>query len=252
MSAPTALRPTGDRATRKVRAVAEQHRARLGGLRHVESSSPPPRVIIWTVAILGALAVGLFFENGIEGVAGTAAVCTAWVLVAVVILVFLGGEKILVLERGILIGSFAPFLTPYALGFDQVDARSISANLAGPRGIGLLLAHRGAGRASRTVPWSLRSLTFTAAAPAVVRHHAARGGALVTDLRFFVLWSFSVRHPRRLAPLVHALANAMQAAGVPEADDITSHALPARRLHRTVADADRLRIPAGDRAPGLR
>lgn len=250
MSAPTALRPTGDRATRKVRAVVERHRARLGGLRHVESSSPPPRVVVWTVVILGALSVGVFLQGG--GIGGIVGVVLAYVVIAVVILVFLGGEKILVLERGILIGSFAPFLTPYALGFDQVDARSISANLAGPRGISLLLAHRGAGRASRTVPWSLRSLTFTAAAPAVVRHHAARGGAPVTDPRFFVLWSFSVRHPRRLAPLVHALASAMQAAGVPGADDITSHALPPRRLHRTVADADRLRIPAGDRAPGLR
>lgn len=251
VSTPTALRPTGHRATRKVRAVAARHRERLGELRHVESSSPPPRVVVWTAAVVGALSVLVALQGG--GIGGIAAVIASFVLIAVVILTFLGGEKLLVLERGIVIGSFAPFLTPYALGFDQIDARTISANLAGPRGTGLLLADRGAGRANRTVPWSLRSVTFVALAPTVIRHQARRGGpTAVTDPRFFVLWLFSVRHTNRLEPLVRALATAMHAAGTPGADGIVAHALPPRPLRRTNADADHLGIPARDRAKDLR
>lgn len=251
MSAPTSLRPTGHRVTGKVRAVAAQHRDRLGELRHVESSSPPPRVIVWTAAVVGVLSVLVALQGG--GIGGITAVIASYVLIAVVVLTFLGGEKLLVLERGIVIGSFAPCLTPYALGFDQIDVRTISANLAGSRGTGLLLANRGAGRASRTAPWSLRSVTFVALAPTVIRHHARPGGPTpVTDPRFFTLWVFSVRHTNRLEPLVRALATAMHAAGTPGADDIVAHALPPRRLRRTDADADHLGIPTRDRATHLR
>ncbi|MDF2846414.1 MAG: hypothetical protein K0R97_396 [Oerskovia sp.] len=251
MSAPTSLRPTGHRVTRKVRAVTAQHRDRLGELRHVESSSPPPRVIVWTAAVVGVLSVLVALQGG--GIGGISAVIASYVLIAVVVLTFLGGEKLLVLERGIVIGSFAPFLTPYALSFDQIDARTISANLAGSRGTGLLLANRGAGRASRTAPWSLRSVTFVALAPTVIRHHARRGGPTpVTDPRFFTLWVFSVRHTNRLEPLVRALATAMHVAGTPGADGVVAHALPPRRLRRTDADADHLGIPTRDRAADLR
>ncbi|MFF2622514.1 hypothetical protein [Oerskovia jenensis] len=248
---PTALRPTGDRATRTVRAVAERHRERLGDLRHVESGSPPPRVIVWTAAVLAVLSVVVALQGG--GIGGIAAVIASYVLIAVVILAYLGGEKVLVLDRGIVIGSFAPFLSPYALGFDQIDARTISANLTGARGVGLLTTDRGFTTTNRTAPWSLRSVSFTALAPGVVKHQARQGGSTApTDPRFFVLWLFSVRHARRLDPFVHALAAAMRAAGTPGADGVVAHALPPRRLRRTVADAEHLGIPVADRAKDLR
>ncbi|MDF9875563.1 hypothetical protein [Cellulosimicrobium cellulans] len=239
---------TGDRATRKVRHWAEA--SRLGRLRHVESATPNGPA--WAVtAALVLLAPVASLLDGEPVIAAALLVSVAAVLG--LLLWFLGSEKLLVLDGGIVVGSFAPFLRPTVIPWSGLDARTVTAVVGNQRTIGLLLADRGVGGASRTVLWSRRPVTFIAVSPLVARHAWAQGRPVdLATAPGFDLWVFSTRRPSRQEPLVRAIAAAMHDARVPGADAVMAHALPPRRLRSTVEDADHLGIPERFRRAPLR
>lgn len=240
--------PTGDRATRKVRHWADV--SRLGRLRHVEAATPnTPAWVVVAALVLAAPVASLL--DGEPVIAAVLLVSVAAFLG--LLLWFLGSEKLLVLDGGIVVGSFAPFLRPTVIPWSGLDPRTVSAVIGNQRTIGLLLTDRGVSGASRTVLWSRRPVTFVAVSPLVARHAWAQGQPVdLATAPGFDLWVFSTRRPSRQEPLVRALAAAMHDARVPGADTVVPHALPPRRLRSAVEDADHLGIPERFRRAPLR
>jgi tetrahydromethanopterin S-methyltransferase subunit F len=231
--------PSSDRATRKVRDVAERHRQTLGELRHVESCTLSARAI-GIVAGIFALVVAVVAFNG--QVIEVIVFALGMGLVLAVILRFVASEKLLVLDRGLVVGSFGPFMTPYAVPYADVVAPSVSAIVGTQRPVSLLKADQGASATNRTALWSLRSVTFVGPTAGDARAFTRTGQWQPRPERQD-LWVFSVRDSRRQEILVHELAAALHRSGQPGAERIVAHALPARRLRVTVADADHLRLP---------
>lgn len=241
--------PTGDRITRKVRRLAAE--SGLGQIRHVSAATlnGPGWVTVALVVLLFSAGPGLV---GNAGPGAVAYLLPSFAAIATVIVWFLGAEKVVVLDGGILIGSFAPFLRPYVLPFESVDATSVRASVANQRTLGLLLATRGATSASRTALWSRRAVTFLAAAPGTVRAARARGQRVVLDdWRYADLWMFSARNPRAQEALVRAIADAASSAGLPGAELSVQHGLPAQPVQVSPEGADRLAIPELKRAQNL-
>ncbi|MFJ4108305.1 hypothetical protein [Oerskovia enterophila] len=241
------LSPSSHRATRKVRDVAERHRATLGELRHVESCTLSARAI-GIVAGVFALVVAVMAFNG--SVLQVAIFAVGMGLVLAVILRFVASEKLLVLERGLVVGSFGPFLSPYAVPYADVVAPSVAAIVGTQRPVSLLKADQGASATNRTALWSLRSVTFVGPTAEVSRAFR-RTGTWQPQPGRQDLWVFSVRDAHRQEVLVHELAAALRLSGQPGADLVLPHALPARRLRVSVADADHLHLPERLRSTSL-
>ncbi|MBM7495524.1 hypothetical protein [Oerskovia paurometabola] len=163
-------------------------------------------------------------------------------LVLAVVLRFVASEKLLVLERGLVVGSFGPFMTPYAVPYADVDAPSVAAIVGTQRPVTLLKADQGASATNRTAVWSLRSVTFVGPTAEASRAFT-RTGTWQPQPEKQDLWVFSVRGARRQEILVHELAAALHRSGQPGAEQVMAHALPARRLRVSTADADHLRLP---------
>ncbi|NDO88594.1 hypothetical protein [Cellulosimicrobium composti] len=233
--------PTGARATRKVRHHAAA--SGLGAVRHVSASTP--NAPAWTVVVV----LVLVFSVGpaLVGNAGVGAIgylLPSFVAIAALILWFLASEKLVVLDHGILVGSFAPFQRPVAVPFAALDVTSVRAVVASQRTLGLLLADRGVSTASRTVLWSRRAVTFVGVAPRALRQARARGEHVDLATASAVdLWVFSARDPRRQEQVVRALGDAARAAGVPGAEHVEALALPAQPVPVSPQGADRLAIP---------
>ena len=246
----TAARPTGDRVTAKVRHLAAA--SGLGEVRHVSATTLNAPAWVLVVVVVAAFAVG-------PSVVGNAAPSSAVVLLPVfaalvaLALWFLASEKLVVLDRGILVGSFAPFARPVALPFAAMDARTVRAVVANQRTLGLLLADRGVNGGSRTVLWSRRAVTFVGVAPALARRAAAtRQPVDLATATGIELWVFSARDPRRQEAVVRTLGDALRAAGVPGAEQVETAALPARPVEVSPEGADRLALPEVLRAPRAR
>ncbi|WP_435737811.1 hypothetical protein V5D56_04230 [Cellulosimicrobium sp. PMB13] len=247
---PGAPRPTGDRATAKVRHLAAA--SGLGVVRHVSATTL--NAPGWTTVVLtGAVfSVGPWLA-GASSPAAAAVLAAFWAVLFGVILWFLASEKLVVLERGILVGSFGPFQRPYALPFSAVDPRTVRAAVGNQRTLGLLLADRGVSSGSRTVLWSRRAVTFVGAAPVLAKRAAARREPLdLATASSVELWVFSARDPRRQEAVVRALGESMRAAGVPGANEIEPLALPPRPVEVSPEGADRLAIPEWMRGPRAR
>ncbi|MCB7135734.1 hypothetical protein [Cellulosimicrobium marinum] len=233
MSARTVV--TGDRATRKVRATVARY-PELGALRHVEANTPPVRAYVVTVLVVVAFCAGVVLGNG--DVVDALVVAPAWVAIAATILWFIGSEKVLVLENGLVVGSFAPFLRPYVVPFGEVDAWSVQAVDRFAR-LGRMAAGQGLSSTGRGALWSRSAVVFVGPSAVVARRHRARvAGTLDVpepSVRGGTLWWFATRgRPDRL---VHALAAAMVAAGVPGGDGVAARALPPTVLTGRPEDA---------------
>ncbi|QDW61775.1 hypothetical protein [Oerskovia sp. KBS0722] len=239
--------PLSDRATRKVRTVADRHRSTLGELRHVESCTLSARAIGTVAGIFAAVVAVMVFNGRVLEVIGFA---LAMGLVLAVVLRFVASEKLLVLERGLVVGSFGPFMTPYAVPYADVVAPSVSAIVGTQRPVTLLKADQGASATNRTALWSLRSVTFVGPTAEASRAFT-RTGTWQPRPEKQDLWVFSVRGARRQEILVRELAAALHRSGQPGAELVLPHALPARRLRVSAADADHLHLPERLRATSV-
>ncbi|MFC8922858.1 hypothetical protein [Cellulosimicrobium sp. NPDC057127] len=215
----------------------------LGALLHVEANTPPASAYVVTAVVILAFTVGVVLGNG--DVVDALAVAPAWVAIAAVILWFIGSEKMLVLERGVVVGSFAPFLRPYVVPFAEIDAWSVGAVDKVVR-LGRMTASQGVSSTGRTALWSRYAVVFVGPSAVVARRHRAHVAGVLDvserTIRGGTLWWFATRgRPDRL---VHALAGALLAAGVPGADGVVARALPPTVLSGRPEDA-------ADQLPGL-
>ncbi|WP_336708118.1 hypothetical protein [Oerskovia sp. USHLN155] len=217
----------------------DRHRSTLGELRHVESCTLSARAIGTVAGVFSLLVAVVAFNGRVVEVIGFA---LAMGLVLAVVLRFVASEKLLVLERGLVVGSFGPFMTPYAVPYADVVVPSVSAIVGTQRPVTLLKADQGASATNRTALWSLRSVTFVG--PTAEDSRAfTRTGTWQPRPEKQDLWVFSVRGARRQEILVRELAAALHRSGQPGAELVLPHALPARRLRVSVADADHLHLP---------
>ncbi|BDZ43160.1 hypothetical protein GCM10025865_24590 [Paraoerskovia sediminicola] len=168
---------SGDRPTWKVRRVARQRKAALGRLVHVETVRPGLRLFAAYAVFVGALmAVGLAL--------GSPDVLSAFVAVLVVLAVLtwlVASEKLLVFERGVVLGSFVAGTRPMALPFHAVDPSTLRSSLGvgGRHGLPKLLAfHNGydANHAYHHCLWAPYALTFMGPLDIAVRGPGAGPG----------------------------------------------------------------------------
>ncbi|MBD8080034.1 hypothetical protein [Cellulosimicrobium arenosum] len=217
--------PTGGRVTRKIRATVARH-PELGGLLHVESNTPPAGAYLVTAGVILVFATGIVLGNG--DLVDALVVAPIWAVLAALVLWFIGSEKLLVLQGGILVGSFAPFLHPSAVTYAEVDARSVDAVDRFTR-IPRMTATNGVSATGRGALWSRYAVVFvqqpSVAAPP--RPGAPEGRAAQPPRRAALRWFATKRHPDAL---VQALDRALDRAGAPGAAGVAARALPATVL----------------------
>lgn len=241
--------PTGGRVTRKVRATAERF-PELGELRHVETAPPSPLVLWIAVLVLVAFAVGVVLGNG--DVVDALAVLPVWAVLAALILWFMGSEKLMVMDRGIVMGSHAPFLRPFVIPFEGLDASSLTACRPVWK-LAAMLGRRTRLRGGRSTVWTWNGVAFVSLQGVVARRPVVdRAGVLRPDaaarLPRGVFWFGTWRSTEGL---LHALEAALVAYGAEGAAGAAERALPQVEISGNPADAPAqvpLLVTALDRA----
>ena len=225
---------TGDRVPRKARRIAAELRE-LGRIRHVEASPPSPTALFVTIGFILSCTVGIYLGNG--GIVDALVLVPVWAVLGTAILGYLGSEKVVVLDRGLLIGSFAPFLRPYVVSFDRFDVGSITAVRPGWKIGGMLPGHIRLST-GRTAVWAWNGVAFVAAMGPVARRRsvdaAGTFGPEDPERRVRLVWWFGTwRQPDRL---VRALESALVDLGHPVAG-LSQQVLPLVRITGNPADA---------------
>ncbi len=225
---------SGDRVPRKARRLAAELRE-LGRIRHVEANPPSPTA--WLVTIGFALVFTVTISLGTGGIIGALVLIPAWAVIGLVILGYLGAEKVVVLDHGLLIGSFAPFLRPRVVPFDRFAVGSITAVRPGWK-LGDMLRGHTRLTTGRTAVWAWNGVAFVADLGPVARRSsvdaAGTFGPENQERRQPVVWWFGTwRQPDRL---VRALESALVDLGHPVAG-LSHQVLPLVHISGNPADA---------------
>lgn len=216
---------SGERPGRKIRAVAARF-PELGSVRYVEGNPPSPVVILIAALVVLGFSAGIVLGNG--DVMDALLVAPWWILIAAVILWFLGSEKVVVLERGLLIGSVGPFLTPYVIPFHRMDVDSVVAYRPVWK-LAQMVVRKVPIRQGRSTIWGWNGVAFVASGVPAKRAPVDATGILGTgrlgdDRLGPGVWWFGTW--RRTDGLVRALESALVEYGAPEAYGITDRAFP--------------------------
>lgn len=233
--------------TRKVRRYAE--RSGYGAIRHVEASRPTP--LAWAIAtLLYTLALFAVWDDG-EPFVGFLAVGSFYTAVIGGIISGYSGEKFVVLDRGVLIGSFSLFLKPFAVPFEFLDARTVRTSVCTARPISAMRSYN-AFNVMRTSLWSRRNVSFVGLAPPLCR--ALMAGASASgfrDPRAAELWVFPASSTRGQQRAAAALIAALRDAGVPGVELSEMYQGQTRRIRARREDADFLCLPELIREPAF-
>ena len=104
---------------------ARRHREELGEVIEVFADRPGPKTV--TGIVLGwVLFTGLTFINPGETPLLAVAPGIIFAVMLGLILLYLSGERLIVCERGMLVGSIAPGIRPYAIPYQQITPGSIA------------------------------------------------------------------------------------------------------------------------------
>ena len=106
------------------RSAARRHRDELGGVVAGYWDRPTPLVIGAFVA-LWLLFSGLTLVNPGETTLLAVAPTVTFAILFSVALLYVGNERLLVCERGLVIGAFAPGVRPYVVRYDQIVPGSV-------------------------------------------------------------------------------------------------------------------------------
>ncbi|MEL7975463.1 hypothetical protein AAG589_06320 [Isoptericola sp. F-RaC21] len=221
--------------TRKVRATAERF-PELGALRHVETAPPSPVALTVTAAVVVVFALVIVLGSG--DVVDAAIVVPFWVAIAALILWYMGSEKLLVMDRGIIMGSHAPFLRPFVIPFVGFEASSVTACRPVWK-LAAMLGRRTRLRGGRNTAWTWNGVAFVSLQGSVARRPVVdRTGILRPDaaarLPRGVFWFGTWRET---GALLRALEAALVAYGAPEATGMAERALPQVSISGSPADA---------------
>jgi hypothetical protein len=242
---------SGQRPSRKIRAIAARF-PELGEIRYVEGNPPSPRAWAISAIFVVGCSVGVVLGNG--GVVDGLWILGVWTVLGGLILWYLGSEKLVVLERGLLIGSVAPFLTPAVVPFHRFDASSVVA-VRPVYKLGAMVARQVPLRQGRNTVWGHNGVAFVGAGvratrPVVDASAIFRpvGTSSMEDQLLPGVWWFGTWH--RTDALVHALEAAMVVAGAPGAAGMAQAALPQVKLSGRPEDAD-AQVPRMLRSGGV-
>lgn len=205
----------------KYRRVA--HKADLGGIVAVHHDRPGARTIL---AFIGAwiLMSGLTLivpgETPLLALAPTILFFFIWLI----IYVMMAGERLVVCQRGILLGSFAPFLRPYAIRYEQIVVGSVV-----PISGNIRRYHKQTGLPAfvtsvRIVWWSQRGVSLAGPTQAETRGPLRDGVATSQTGRRSHPWLIGTRAPAEEATA--AIARAAGEAGFTELACATAMAQP--------------------------
>lgn len=156
----------------RARAAARRHREELGEVLSVRSDRPGPGTIA-LVVLVWMIFSGLTLIAPGETVLLAVAPTVVFGVLAAALLVMIGGERLVVCERGLLVGSVAPGLRPSVLRYEQL----VPGSVVPVTGAGRYGRETGAGAlASSTVrrsPWTRRGIHLVGPSAAEARRHRA-------------------------------------------------------------------------------
>ncbi|MDN5743229.1 MAG: hypothetical protein L0H02_07165 [Yaniella sp.] len=189
----------------------------------VHHDRPGPRTVL---AFIGAwvLMSGLTLivpgETPLLAVAPTILFFFMWLI----IYVMMAGERLVVCQRGILLGSFAPFLQPYAIRYEQIIVGSVV-----PISGNIRRYHKQTGLPAflssvRIAWWSQRGVALAGPTQAEARGHFKGGVATSHMTRGGHPWLIGTRAPAEEATA--AIARAAGDAGFTELASATAMAPP--------------------------
>lgn len=155
-----------------VRSAARRHRDEVGEVVAVATDRPGP-LVIGGFVVVWAVFSGLTLIN--PPVDGSMAVTPAVVFAVLfaLALMYISGERLLVCERGLVIGSVAPGMRPYVLRYDQIAPGSV-APVTGARRYG---AETGTGAFPQSTvrrnAWTRQGVHLVGPSPKQARRHRA-------------------------------------------------------------------------------
>lgn len=235
-----------------VRSEARRHRDELGGVLAEYRDKPTPLVIGVFVAVWLLFSGLTLVDPGETPLLAVAPVVVFAILFAVALL-YIGNERLLVCERGLVIGSFAPGLRPYVVRYDQIVPGSV---------VPVTGARRYAKETDQgQLPFSIvrinprtqRGVHLVGPSPRDARRHRAKF-AMTLDpppLTFDGRWAwFAGTGPTPPEQVTAQIARAAAAAGAVQLAQATA-AAPVRELSGNAADAPR-HLPGFPVIPDLR
>jgi len=235
-----------------VRSEARRHRHELGGVVAAYWDRPSPTTI---AAFVGAwlLLSGLTFINPGETFLQAIAPTVAFALLIAVALLYIGNERLLVCERGLILGSFAPGMRPYVARYDQIVPGSL-VPVTGARRYAKETEQRGLSFSTvRRSGWTRQGIHFVGPSPRDARRHRAKIGMVLDPppLTFDGRWAWfagtGTTQPQRVTATI---AQAAGAAGAIQLAQATA-AAPVRELSGNPVDAPQ-HLPGFPALPDLR
>lgn len=199
------------------RRAARKHRDQIGQVLSIHHDRPGPRTVT-AFAVAWIVMSALTFIVPGETVLLAVVPSLAFLVILGGILVMLSGERLIIGERGILLGSVAPFLSPYVLRYDQIVPGTVV-----PISGGIRRYARQTGLSTmttvRTSWWSERGISLVGPDPASARGRR-RPGSGGTGFP----WLIGTRAPAEQA--AREIAQAAAAAGFVDLARATAAAPP--------------------------
>ncbi|WP_431709774.1 hypothetical protein [Glutamicibacter uratoxydans] len=193
-----------------VRSAVRRHQDLLGDVVAVHHDRPGRGTVLGFISVWVALSALTLINPG-ETLMLSIAPAAGLFIIAVVIYVMLAGERLVVCERGVLVGSVAPFLRPYVIRYDQIVVGSvvpISAKISRfSKQTGL-----SAMPTVRTAWWSRRGVCF--AGPSAAEARGSLGTSAPRAQAVGIPWLIGTRAPAEQATA--DIARAAEAAGFTE------------------------------------
>lgn len=228
------------------RGAARRHQEEVGGIIAVHSDRPGPLVVGLFVLVWLAMS-GLTLINPPDSPVLAVIPALVFALILGGILLVVSGERLVVCERGLVIGSVAPGLRPSVVRYEQIVPGSV-VPVTGARRYG---RETGTGQLPQSTvrrsAWTGRGVHFVGPSPRDARRHRAAIAALQdppprsVDGRWVWFAGTSSTPPEQVTAQI---AQAAGAIGLDQLAQATA-AAPVRELSGNPADASR-------HLPGLR
>ena len=234
------------------RSEARRHRDELGGVVAGYWDRPTPLVIGAFVA-LWLLFSGLTLVNPGETTLLAVAPTVTFAILFSVALLYVGNERLLVCERGLIIGSFAPGVRPYVVRYDQIVPGSV-VPVTGARRYARETGSGGLAQSTvRRNVWTRQGVHLVGPSPKVARRHRARFATVQDPPPRSVDGRWVWFAGTGSTPPEQVTAQIAQAAGVSGAVELaqTTASAPVRELSGDPADASR-HLPGLPSIPDLR